>query len=172
MHYQVPSMAEATDTLEETTATAGAAANTFMIPVSDVQVGMTLLLEDRPCKVTEVFRTDVSNYRAQVARIIGFDIFTGKAAAYLSPDMFNVMAPLVHTSSRLLVDVQDGFCFLMDDNGDTREDLKLPSTKCADPTLSANIQKALDDGKEVYVTITKVLDEEAITSFKLGSDSP
>jgi translation elongation factor IF5A len=163
-------MAAAADTLE---GTGTGAENANLVPASEVKKGMVVLFDSRPCKVTDVTWCKGGKCGTAKRYLVGNDIFTGKRSTFIGWSAHNITAPFVHTSSRLLVDVQDGFCFLMDHNGDTREDLKLPTTDSADPTLGADIQKALDDDdKEVYVTITKVLDEEAITSFKLGNDTP
>ena len=49
---------------------------------------------------------------------------------------------------RQLIDIDDGFCTLMDDKGETRGDLRVP-----DGALGQQIQKDFDDGKEMLVSM-------------------
>lgn len=61
------------------------------------------------------------------ANITGLDIFTGAKKVDISPTSHNMTAPVVEVGTYTLLDVaDDGFCSLMDDSGDTREDLKCP----------------------------------------------
>lgn len=50
----------------------------------------------------------------------------------------------------------------------------MPDEKSPDPKLGENITKALEEadthGKEVLVVVTKAMDTECITSFRLGTD--
>lgn len=47
-----------------------------------------------------------------------------------------------------LLDISDdGFLSLMDDNGDTRDDLKIP-----DGDIGAEIRAAISDGREILVS--------------------
>eukprot|EP00894_Picocystis_sp_ML_P003181 jgi/Pico_ML_1/53698/g4203.t1 len=50
----------------------------------------------------------------------------------------------------------------MDDQGNTKDDLRLPS----DETLAKQIQDMFDEGKELVVTVLKAMDEEAINMAK------
>ena len=61
-----------------------------------------------------------------------------------------------------LIDIDDDFVSLMDDSGETRDDLKMPD----DPELSSKIKKDFDDGKELVVTVQKAMNEEQIMSYK------
>ena len=47
---------------------------------------------------------------------------------------------------RQLIDIDDGFCTLMDDKGETRGDLRVP-----EGALGQQLQKDFDDGKELLV---------------------
>jgi translation initiation factor 5A len=152
-------------------ATGSGAEKTYPIRAGEVKKGMTVLLKGKPCKVIEVTTSKTGKHGHAKANITGTDIFTGKKVQDICPSSHNMMAPFVFTQQLLVTDVEDGFCFLMDDNGETREDMELPTVDSPDPTLGASIQKALDEDKEIYVIITKAMDDEKITAYKLGNDT-
>ena len=61
------------------------------------------------------------------ATIVGIDIFTGKKYEDSSPTSHNMDAPNVDRVEYQLLDIgADGFCSLMDEDGNTKEDLKIP----------------------------------------------
>lgn len=65
--------------------------------------------------------------------LIGIDIFTNKKYDDLCPSTHNVDVPNVNRSDYTLIDISDdGFVTLMNDKGDTRQDLKLPEGELAD----------------------------------------
>lgn len=61
-----------------------------------------------------------------------------------------------------LNDIQnDGFLALMNDNGDTREDLKLP-----DNDLGKEIKTRFDNDEPLLLTVLKAMKEETVTAIK------
>lgn len=76
-------------------------------------------------------------------------------------------APFVTVTTYDLLDVsEDGFASLMEENGETREDLRCPDENSPDPTLGEKIRAAIANGKEVQVTVTKAMESEVITDYK------
>ncbi|MEQ2225837.1 hypothetical protein ILYODFUR_021561, partial [Ilyodon furcidens] len=61
-----------------------------------------------------------------------------------------------------VIDVSDGFLALMDDNGETREDLKVP-----DGDLGKEIEKKYSGGEQFMVSVLKAVDEEHLKFWKL-----
>ena len=57
--------------------------------------------------------------------------------------------------------IDDGYLALMDDSGDTREDLKLP-----EGDLGKEIQTKFDNDESFLVTVLKAMDEEAVIATK------
>ena len=55
---------------------------------------------------------------------------------------------------------------LMDDKGDTREDLKLPSGHDDADKLASQIQAMYDEGKELVLTLLIAMDEEQVHAVK------
>eukprot|EP00511_Aplanochytrium_stocchinoi_P006870 CAMPEP_0204825406 /NCGR_PEP_ID=MMETSP1346-20131115/3300_1 /ASSEMBLY_ACC=CAM_ASM_000771 /TAXON_ID=215587 /ORGANISM="Aplanochytrium stocchinoi, Strain GSBS06" /LENGTH=163 /DNA_ID=CAMNT_0051953035 /DNA_START=41 /DNA_END=533 /DNA_ORIENTATION=+ len=141
-------------------------------PAGEVKKGMTVLLKGFPCKVIEVTTSKTGKHGHAKANITGLDIFTGKKYQDISPTSHNMVAPVVNNNNLTLTDIsEEGYCTLMDDNGEIREDLKIPDENSPDKELGANIRAALDSGdKEVVVVITKAMDSEVITGFKLAAE--
>ena len=59
------------------------------------------------------------------------------------------------------VDIDDGYLSLMDDSGETRDDLKLP-----DGDIGKEIQEKVDAGETFLVTVLKAMDDEQAIATK------
>ena len=57
--------------------------------------------------------------------------------------------------------IDDGFLDLMEDSGETREDLKLP-----EGDLGKEIKTKFDNDEQFMVTVLKAMDEEAVIAIK------
>merc|ERR1711918_112799 len=89
------------------------------------------------------------------ARFVGVDIFTGKKYEDIASTSHNMTKPVVSVATYALTDIDDeGFCMLMDDDGNMKEDVKCPDNDSPDPELGEQIRKAMEDGNEVNVTVT------------------
>ncbi len=53
----------------------------------------------------------------------------------------------------------------MDKQGATRQDLKLPDDTDEDKTLSERIKEALNDGREIMITVTEAMKIEKVTEM-------
>ena len=76
--------------------------------------------------------------------------------------------PNIARAEYTLLDINDeGFLTLMMENGDTREDLKLPTgTEDADK-LAEMIKEAMAASQEVLLTVLKAMNEEQVSSMKV-----
>ena len=71
------------------------------------------------------------------------DIFTAKKMEMLESSSHNVEIPNVTRYEYSLLDIDEDFVSLMDESGETRDDLKMPEN---DDDLAAKIRKDFDDG--------------------------
>lgn len=99
------------------------------------------------------------------ANITALDIFTNNKYMDICPTSHNMEAPFVTTNNFSLVDIdEEEFCCLMDEEGNTREDLQFPEGDEYEA-----LRKAFEDGSEVIVTVQAALDTEKIMpTFKIG----
>jgi translation initiation factor 5A len=95
--------------------------------------------------------------------ITAFDIFTGKKLEDLSPSTHNMDVPNVSRKEYQLLDItDDDFLSLMKDDGDTKDDVKLP-----DGDVGARILKMFrEEEKDVNVIIQTAMGEEAAIEAK------
>lgn len=81
--------------------------------------------------------------------MVALDIFTNKKYEDICPSTHNMDVPNVSRKDFQLLDVaDDGFLSLMDDAGNTRDDLKLP-----EGDVGNEIRAAIDEGKDILVSI-------------------
>lgn len=65
--------------------------------------------------------------------LTAIDIFTGKKLEDMSPSTHNMSVPVVKRKDYQLLDVDsDGFLSLMNDDGSTKDDLKIPEGEIGD----------------------------------------
>ena len=119
-----------------------------------------------PCKVVEITTSKTGKHGHAKANITGLDIFTGKKYIDISPTSHNMVAPFVHNSTYSLTDINDGFCSLMDDNGELKEDLKIP-----EGDLGENITREFESDRGINLIVTRAMDTECITSYKLDNEN-
>lgn len=96
--------------------------------------------------------------------LAGNDIFTGKKYEDMAPSTHNMQVPVINRTEYQLCDIdEDGFLFLMNDDGEPREDLKEDDV---DADILKDIKKRLEDGQEMLVTILSAMDVEKVVSVK------
>lgn len=94
--------------------------------------------------------------------MVGLDLFNGKKYEDICPSTHNMDVPIVGRKDFPLVDISDdGYAHLLTDEGDIREDLKVP-----EGDLGKEIKSRYENGEEFMVTVLKAVDEEAIIATK------
>ena len=96
--------------------------STISVRVDTLQNGDYCMLRGRPVRIAEI-ETDGSDE----TKIVGLDLFTGYKIEEIHQTGNNIDAPKVSKQAYQLMDISDdSFLTLMGDNGELREDLKLP----------------------------------------------
>jgi len=72
--------------------------------------------------------------------------------------------PHVKRKDFQLIGMEDDFLSLMDDNGETRDDLK-----CPDGEIGEEIKSAISDEREIMCTVLSALDEECVIATKINT---
>jgi len=138
------------------------ASKTFPQQCSALRKGGHVVIKGFPCKIMEMSTSKTGKHGHAKIHLVGIDIFTGKKYEDLSPSTHNMDVPEVTRKDYQLIDISaDGFVSLMDENGNTKDDLKLPPGE-----LGAELQSLFNDGKELNVTVLGALGQEQIISQK------
>jgi translation initiation factor 5A len=92
------------------------------------------------------------------------DIFTNKKYEDIVPSTHNCSVPFVSRAEYTLLDITDeDYVSLMDDNGDTREDIKLPLIP---EGFAEEIRADFDAGKQLQLSVLKACGMEQIVAKK------
>lgn len=138
---------------------------TFPQQCSALRKNGFVMLKGRPCKIVEMSTSKTGKHGHAKVHMVGLDIFTNKKCEDICPSTHNMEVPFVKRSDYQLISISDdGFLSLMDDSGDIREDLSLPSGD-----LGAQIKKDFDDGKDLLCTVLKAVGEEVVIASKPNS---
>merc|ERR1712058_143070 len=142
-------------------ADAGASA-TYPMQCSALRKNGYVMIKGRPCKIVEMSTSKTGKHGHAKVHLVAIDIFTGKKLEDLSPSTNNMDVPSVSRREFQLLDItDDDFLSLMDDSGNTKDDVKLP-----DGDLGDRIKKMVDDGKYVNVIVMAAMGEELAMDAK------
>jgi len=140
------------------------ASSTYPMQCSALRKNGFVMLKARPCKIMEMTTSKTGKHGHAKVHLVGIDIFNGKKYEDLCPSTHNIDVPNVNRSDFQLLDISDdGFVSLMDDKGDTRDDLRVPG----DEELAKKMREELDKGEgTIIITVLSAIGEEAIIACK------
>ena len=151
-------------------ADSGAAA-TEKVSAGGLKKGSLVMIKDKPCKVVDFSTAKVGKHGSAKAMVTGIDIFTSNKleTTFSTGDM--VDAPLVKRTEYQLVNVDDdGFLSLMDDKGNMKEDVQLPTDEWLKEEVD-RLKAIFEEGKkECIVTVLSALGEEKVVQAREGKD--
>lgn len=140
--------------------------NTFPISAGDVKKNSYMVFQNRPCKVVDYKHFKVGKHGAAKANITGIDIFNGKKYEDTLPCSHNVQVPIIKRSAFTLIDIDnEGYMTLMDKQGNSRQDLRLPDDTEDDKTLSERIKSAHEEGKEIIINVIEAMGIEKVAEM-------
>eukprot|EP00775_Hariotina_reticulata_P011707 gene11707-11852_t len=135
------------------------ASHTYPQQAGTIRKNGFLVCKGRPCKT--------GKHGHAKCNFVAIDIFTGKKYEEMTPSSHNMDVPNISRTEYTLVDInEEGFVTLMMENGDTREDLTLPTGTEEADKLAAQLKADFADGKELVVSVLKAMGEEMINSVK------
>mmetsp|Transcript_32973 Transcript_32973/g.57928 ORF Transcript_32973/g.57928 Transcript_32973/m.57928 type:complete len:162 (+) Transcript_32973:307-792(+) len=138
------------------------ASATYPASAGSLKKGGYVMIKDHPCKIAEISFSKTGKHGSAKAKIVGIDIFNANKYEEVAPSSHNLDVPNVGRKEYTLVDIQsDGYVSLMDDQGNTKEDIKLP-----EDTIGESIRSMFDDGKQVVVCVLTACGIEKIISGK------
>ncbi|CAN6549219.1 unnamed protein product [Malus baccata var. baccata] len=124
----------------ESKADAGAS-KTYPQQAGTIRKNGYIVIKARPCKVVEVSTSKTGKH--------------GHAKCHFVPH--------VNRTDYQLIDIsEDGFVSLLTENGNTKDDLRLPT----DDSLLTQIKDGFAEGKDLVVSVMSAMGEEQICALK------
>merc|ERR1712121_206107 len=120
-----------------------------------------VVIKGRPCKIVEMSTSKTGKHGHAKVHLVAIDVFTGKKYEDICPSTHNMNVPHVKRQDYQLVNIDDDFLSLMNDNGDQKEDLKVP-----DDEVGQSIRKGFDNGDDLIVTVMTAMGEEKAIGIK------
>nr|POE55062.1 eukaryotic translation initiation factor 5a [Quercus suber] len=132
------------------------------------RVTCTLALGDKTATsrspiVVEVSTSKTGKHGHAKCHFVAVDIFNGKKLEGIVPSSHNCDVPHVNRTDYQLIDIsEDGFVSLLTENGNTKDELRLPT----DDNLLTQIKNGFGDGKDLVVSVMSAMGEEQICDLK------
>ena len=137
------------------------ASQTYPQQCSALRKNGHVVIKGKPCKIVEMSTSKTGKHGHAKVHLIGTDIFTGKKYEDICPSTHNMDVPHVARVDYQLVDIEDDYLSLMNDDGEIRQDIKLPESD-----IGAEIKKKHENEEQFMVTILKAMGQEAAVGTK------
>merc|ERR1712096_335075 len=142
------------------------ASATFPLQCSALRKGGFVMIKNRPCKIVEMSTSKTGKHGHAKVHMVALDIFTGKKLEDICPSTHNMEVPNVKRKDYQLIGMEDDFLSLMDDTGDTRDDLKCPDES---NDVGNEIRAAVDNETDILVTVLGACGEECVIATKVNT---
>merc|ERR1739844_208762 len=140
------------------------ASETFPMQCSALRKNGFVMIKNRPCKIVEMSTSKTGKHGHAKVHMVALDIFTGKKLEDICPSTHNMEVPNVKRKDYQLLAMDDDFLSLMDDGGDTRDDLK-----CPDGDIGDQIRTAIDNETDILCTVLQACGEECVIATKINT---
>ncbi|KAG6908472.1 translation initiation factor eIF5A [Tephrocybe rancida] len=134
-------------------ASAGASL-TFPMQCSALRKNGHVVIKGRPCKIVDMSTSKTGKHGHAKVHLVAID-------EDISPSTHNMDVPNVTRNEYQLVNIDDGFLNLMNQEGAPKDDVKVP-----EGDLGKEIQGGFNEGKDLLVTIISAMSEEQAISYK------
>ena len=137
---------------------------TYPSEAGQIRKGGYIVIKGRASKVLDVSTSKTGKHGHAKCNFTAVDIFNNKKYEDIIPSTHTASVPNVARKEYYLLDISDDdHVSLLDEHGETRDDIKLPTFP---DDLARNIRAQFDDGKSLNVSLLCAMGIEQIISFK------
>ncbi|OQS07342.1 eucarytic translation initiation factor 5A [Thraustotheca clavata] len=137
---------------------------TYPSEAGQIKKGGFIMIKGHPCKVVSVSTSKTGKHGHAKCNFTALDIFTNKKYEDIVPSTHTTSVPFVTRAEYTLLDITDeDYVSLMDDSGETREDIKLPSIP---EGFADEIRADFDAGKQLSLSVLRACGIEQIIAKK------
>lgn len=148
---------------------AGAGASeTYPEQCSKMRKGTYVMIKNHPCKVMEMSTSKTGKHGHAKVHYVGLDVFTGKKYEDICPSTHSINVPHVIRSEQTVIDVEDGFMSVMDDEAKV-SDIKAPSRYSLEE-IKAMLELAEKNDEIVQAVIWKACKQEEVLELKTAKN--
>merc|ERR1719192_2161549 len=119
------------------------------------------MIKGRPCKIVEMSTSKTGKHGHAKVHLVAIDIFTQKKLEDICPSTHNMDVPNVTRRDLQLIDIEDGFLTIMDEEGNLSSDIKVP-----EGDVGKDIEERHAAGEELLVSILEAMGEECAVAVK------
>jgi len=141
------------------------ASETIPMEAGQIKKGGYIMIKGKPCKVLNISVSKTGKHGHAKCNFTATDIFTGKKLEDMVPSSHGTTVPIVNRTEWEIIDIgEDGELTLMDEGGDQKTDVNLPSYP---ENMAQEIRDAWADGEnQVSVTVQAAVGIEQVVAFK------
>lgn len=126
-----------------------------------------MMIKGKPCKVLSISVSKTGKHGHAKCNFTATDIFTGKKLEDMIPSSHGTTVPIVNRSDWEVIDIDGDELTLMDEGGNQKTDLNLPSWP---EDMAEQIREAWSGGENsVIVTVQAAVGIEQVVAFKKES---
>jgi len=143
--------------------------HTYPMQAGALRKGGHAMLKGNPCKIIDIATSKTGKHGHAKCNITGNDIFTGKKYEDMCPASHNMEVPNVTRAEYQLLDINldDGTISLLDDTGDTKDDLNLPAgTDGQYEDVVGQIEGMFNDGKDCKIIVLVATGKEKVVEVR------
>ena len=122
------------------------------------------MIKGKPCKILSISVSKTGKHGHAKCNFLAVDIFTGKKLEDMIPSTHGTTVPIVTRSDWEIIDIDGDELTLMDEGGNQKTDLNLPTVPA---TMAKEITDAYAGGDNVVqVTVQAAVGIEQVISWK------
>ena len=135
-------MGDEDETFESTDA---GASETYPMEAGQIRKSGHIMIKGNPCKVIDVSTSKTGKHGHAKCHFVAQDIFTGKKMEDLVPASHTTSVPFVKKVEYQCIGIDEEFLTLLQEDGSTREDIKLPKFLSQAPPDAEEVSKRIED---------------------------